>query len=85
MMRVELRGGPLDGQALALTAPYTPERLDLVPYHPFPLVVGTEKMPVAAGFPEHSTYALDREASELRPHDEYEGMEQGTAVYVHAA
>ena len=27
-------------------------------------------------------YALDREASDLRPHPEYEGMEEGQAVYV---
>jgi hypothetical protein len=82
------RGGPLDGEGVSLTAPHTPERLFYAPAPPGTpaitasghIIVGYDLLP--APWPGVAKYVLDRDGSELRAHDQYEGMEQGTAVYV---
>jgi hypothetical protein len=74
---------------VSLAAPGVPERLE---YAPAPdrappvtpsgyMLVGYDRLPPVSDWPGVVLYVLDREASDLRPHPKYEGMEVGTAVY----
>jgi hypothetical protein len=91
MLRATHVGGPMDGAAndVSLAAPATPERIYYAPAGAgMPgvtpngyLIVGYERSPPGP-WRGMVAYALDRERSELRPHPQYDGMEQGTAVYV---
>lgn len=57
MMRATLTGGPFDGQALTLAAPYVPNVLYLVLVAGQPTVVGTDLIP-APEFPSVAIYFL---------------------------
>jgi hypothetical protein len=90
MMALTHIGGPLEGEALSIAAPATPRRLFYAPApdgvpSPFQqagyILVGYDQAPVKP-WPGQVEYRLDRELSELHPHPEYDGMEQGTAAYV---
>lgn len=86
MMRFTFKGGVFDGHRLGIAAPYTPRAVWLVKAPPPAaqlevLLVGTERLPPGPMFPDAVEYRLDRDASDLRPHPQYEGMEIGEAVY----
>jgi hypothetical protein len=88
MMRLQMTGGPFDGVCLAMSAPYTPERIYLVP-SPDPklpaMLVGTDRLVPGPLFSDAVEYRLDRAACDLRDHPEYDGMEIGDAVYRHTS
>lgn len=83
--------GPLAGEDndVGMSAPYVPERLWYAPapagvHTPTPagyMLVGWDRAPELA-WPGQVEYALDREHSQLYPHERYEDMREGTAVYV---
>lgn len=84
MIRMRFTGGVFDGAQLALAAPYTPEIVWLAesPDSQIPaLLVGTERMPPGPLFTSAVEYRLDRDASDLRDHPTYDGMEIGDARY----
>lgn len=85
--------GPLADCDVSMSAPRTPGRLFYAPAPdgvpgPFRvnnyLLVGYDQPPEDP-WPGQVEYVLDRDRSELRPHPQYDGMEEGTAVYVLAA
>ena len=85
MIAMTFTGGRFDGCTLGLAAPYTPERVYLVPAPKGTdadvLLVGTERMVPGPLFDDATEYRLDREHSDLRPHPRYPEMEEGEAVY----
>lgn len=85
MFRACHMDGPLKGQDFDIGAPTTPKRTFWAPiggsrpqrWH----MVGFEGQLPAIEWAGMVEYALDRGKSKLTPHPEYEGMEEGTAVY----
>jgi hypothetical protein len=74
---------------VAMGSPSVPERLE---YAPAPdgtppvtpngyILVGYDRLPPVSDWPGVVLYVLDRNASDLRPHGQYDGMEEGLAVY----
>lgn len=85
-MRLHFHGGKFDGCKLNVAAPYVPTKLYVVKAPPPAtqlevLIVGTERTAPGPMFPDAIEYTLDREASNLRDHPEFEGMEIGDAEY----
>jgi hypothetical protein len=84
-------GGPMGGRDgdMSITAPRTPERLFYAPVPPGVrapsskgyMLVGYDQPPERA-WAGQVEYQLDRDASELAPHPEYDEMQTGVAVYV---
>lgn len=92
MFRATHCGGPLDGNDVDMSARTVPVRLfyapapDGVPDHVTAsgyMLVGYDQAPEAS-WPGQVEYALDPDASELRPHHAYDDMQEGTAVFTHA-
>lgn len=82
MMRVKLLGGAADGIVVDIGSPYTPDTLNVAQVMGAWQVIGTNRIP--PGIPlsnSHLLYRLDRDASDLRPHPRYAGMEVGEASY----
>jgi hypothetical protein len=98
MMRAKHLDGPMAGEHhdVSLSAPSVPEEIwygkvpggsddqfsGLTPAG-YVLVGFKPGFPPRGGWPGLAHYRLDRERSQLTPHPQYDGMEQGTAVYVH--
>jgi hypothetical protein len=95
VLRCHHADGPLAGEAndVSLASPRTPRRLQWAPA-PTPAAAITPAGYFVVGYddelvdddlldelPGTVTYELDRAASRLRAHPEYDGMEQGVAVY----
>jgi hypothetical protein len=80
-------GGPMADFDLSIAAPYTPARLYYGPAKTAlaggMVLIGTDAMPPDPAWQNVVAYELDRGRSQLEPHPEHEGMEVGTAVYVH--
>lgn len=93
MFTARMLDGPMDGQEMEMAAPHIPERLY---YAPSPYGVAAVSpngymlvdVDGRAGsldhpWPKQIAYRLDREQSNLHPHDLYKRMEVGTAVYTY--
>jgi hypothetical protein len=95
MLRCHHADGPLAGEEndVSLASPRTPRRLQWAPA-PTPAAAITPAGYFMVGYdddlvgdellnelPDIVTYELDRAASTLAPHPEYDGMEEGVAVY----
>lgn len=90
MLRVHHADGPLAGAEndVSLAAPRTPRRLQ---YAPAPegeaitaagyFLIGYDDDLLVGPYRGLVVYELDRNASQLQPHPEYDGMEEGDAVY----
>jgi hypothetical protein len=90
MLRVTHIFGPMAETDVSMATPRTPERIFYAPAPtgvpaPFPngyMQVGWNEIAPHEAWPGQVEYVLDRERSNLRPHQEYEDMEEGLAVYV---
>ena len=90
MFELVLRGGPVDGYQSGVAAPRVPARLYFgeVPegmtqqsfaHNGFMLVAWDQ--PPEYAWPGQIAYVLDTDASDLRPHPDYDDMATGTAIY----